>query len=429
MAMDAVVQPEPGLGALLRSDGFRRLALGQLVSGIGDWMVTLALMVLVLDVSGSSAAVGAVLVLRLLPTLIAGPLVARVVRRWDRRSTMLAMDAARVAIVLAIPLIHALWWIYVWAFLLELAGLIFVPARDSAVPDLARRDSLPLANGVMLASSYGTIPIGALCFGLVSWIAGGGAPAAVFVADAVTFAVSYWFIAGVHLVDNSEPVADDEGGRFVDALRLPIVRAVGPAALVTALGLGTLFSMGVVFVQKVLDASTFQFGVLVALFGVGAAGGLGLLAAAGRADIHVVRLCVALQGGVVAGMSQAPSILAAFAGAVLFGAATAACLATAMTVLQAAALGERERVLAFTAFHVLIRGGLGLAALGAGLAGDFLGRLHWPIVGTLPPARAVLFVAGLIVAASAVFIRLPRQQHPLLGGCDATNDLTATKES
>ena len=67
-----------------------------------------------------------------------------------------------------------------------------------------------------------------------------------------------------------------------------------------------------------------------------------------------------------------------------------------MTVLQAAALGERERVLAFTAFHVLIRGGLGIAALGAGLAGDFLGRLHWPIVGTLPPARAVLFVAGAI---------------------------------
>ena len=151
-----------GAGALLRSDGFRRLPLGQLVSGIGDWMVTLALMVLVLDVSGSSAAVGAVLVLRLLPTLVAGPLVARVVQRWDRRSTMLAMDAGRVVIVLAIPLVDALWWIYVWAFLLELAGLIFLPARDAAVPDLARPESLPLANGVMLASSYGTIPIGAL---------------------------------------------------------------------------------------------------------------------------------------------------------------------------------------------------------------------------------------------------------------------------
>ena len=114
--------------------------------------------------------------------------------------------------MLAIPLVEALWWIYVWAFLLELAGLIFVPARDAAVPDLARRGALPLANGVMLAASFGTIPIGALRFGLVSWIAGGGAPVAVFVADAVTFAVSYWFIAGVHLVDSAQPAAEAAGG-------------------------------------------------------------------------------------------------------------------------------------------------------------------------------------------------------------------------
>jgi MFS family permease len=406
-AIDGLADPGKGLRGLLRSDGFRRLALGQLVSGIGDWMMTLALMVLVLEVSGSSAAVGAVLVLRLLPTVIAGPLVARVVQRWDRRSTMLAMDAVRIFIVLAIPIVDALWWIYIWAFLLELAGLIFVPARDSAVPDLARRESLPLANGVMLASSYGTIPIGALLFGIVSWTAGGGAPAAVFVVDAATFAVSYWFIAGVHLVDRAATDLDEEGGGFRDALKLPIVRAVGPAALVTALGLGTLFSMGVVFVQDVLGASTFQFGVLVALFGIGAAGGLGLLAASGRADIQVVRTCVAMQGAVVAAMSQAPTILAAFLGAVLFGAATAAGLATAMSVLQGD-LGERERLFAFTAFHVLIRGGLGLAALGAGLAGDLLGRLEWPLLGTMAPARAVLFVAGLIVAGTAVFIRLPR---------------------
>jgi dTMP kinase len=103
MAMEFVATPGDGLGALLGGEGFRRLAIGQLVSGIGDWMVTLALMVLVLDVSGSSTAVGGVLVLRLLPALLAGPLVARLVHRWDRRSTMLAMDAARGLIVLAIP--------------------------------------------------------------------------------------------------------------------------------------------------------------------------------------------------------------------------------------------------------------------------------------------------------------------------------------
>jgi MFS family permease len=416
MSAELVVAPSNTLGALLRHAGFRRLTAGQLVSAIGDWMVTLALMVLVLDVSDSSTAVGGVLVLRLLPTLIAGPIVARIIRRWDRRSTMLAMDAARVVVVLAIPVIDALWWIYAWAFVLELAGLIFVPARDAAVPDLTSRDALPLANGVMLAASFGTIPIGALCFGLVSGLAGGGAPAAVFVVDAATFAVSYWFIAGVRLVDAAGAEAEGNSGRFLDALRLPIVRAVGPAALVTALGLGALFSMGVVYVQDVLDASTVQFGVLVALFGVGAAGGLALLAISGRADLQVVRLCVAGQGVVVAAMSQAPSILAAFAGAVMFGAVTAAGLAAAMSVLQAG-LGERDRVLAFTAFHVVIRGGLGIAALAAGLAGDLLGRLDWPVLGTLQPARAVLFSAGVIVAATALFIRLP-----------PANDLTARRQ-
>jgi MFS family permease len=406
MVMDATAYPAGGLGPLLRTTGFRRLALGQTVSGLGDWMATIALMVLVLDLSGSSAAVGAVLVLRLMPALLAGPLVARIVRHWDRRSTMLVMDAARAGIVLAIPLVDALWWVYVCSFLLELAGLVFLPARDAAVPDLTHRGSLPLANGVMLASSYGTIPFGALAFGLVSWLGGGGVPAAVFVIDAATFLVSYALIARVSLVDRDDVEDPEANARFRDALRLPIVRSVGPAALVTALGLGTLFSLGVVFVGEVLGASTMEFAVLVALFGVGAGVGLGLLNAAGGPDVGTVRFCIAAQGVVVAAMSQVPTIWAAFLGAVLFGAATAAGLAAAMSILQEH-LGERDRVLAFTAFHVLIRAGLGLAALGAGLAGDFLGRLNWPLLGTLPPARAVLLCAGILVAGASLFIRLP----------------------
>jgi MFS family permease len=406
MAMDAAAQPAGGLQLLLRETGFRRLAAGQTVSGLGDWMATIGLMVLVLELSGSSAAVGAVLVLRLTPALLAGPLVARLVHHWDRRSTMLAMDAARAGIVLAVPLIDALWWVYLCSFFLELAGMVFLPARDAAVPDLARRDSLPLANGVMLASSFGTIPFGALAFGLVSWVDGGGVPAAVFVLDAGTFLVSYWLIARVSLVDHVEGDEAESNARFRDALRLPIVRSVGPAALLTALGLGTLFSLGVVFVREVLGASTLEFGVLIALFGVGAGFGLAGLSAAGPPDVGTVRFCIAAQGVIVAAMSQVPTLWAAFLGAVLFGAATAAGLAAAMSILQQN-LGERDRVLAFTAFHVLIRAGLALAALGAGLAGDVLGQLQWPLLGTLPPARAVLLVSGVLVAATSIFVRVP----------------------
>ncbi|NED59134.1 hypothetical protein G3I24_50660, partial [Micromonospora aurantiaca] len=59
-------------------------------------------------------------------------------------------------------------------------------------------------------------------------------------------------------------------GGFFRALRLPVVRGVLPGVAVVALGLGALFSLGVVFVKNTLDAGAVGFGALVVLFGVGA---------------------------------------------------------------------------------------------------------------------------------------------------------------
>src|SRR5688500_4850400 len=87
------------LRRVVRRKGFRDLLIGQTVSGLGDWMGTVAFMALALELTGSPTAVGGVLVLRLLPAAIGGPLAARAVRSWDRRRTMLAMDAVRAGII------------------------------------------------------------------------------------------------------------------------------------------------------------------------------------------------------------------------------------------------------------------------------------------------------------------------------------------
>src|SRR5207244_7003723 len=71
-----------------------------------------------------------------------------------------------------------------------------------------------------------------------------------------------------------------------------------------------------------------------------------------------------------------------------------------MSVLQEELDGE-QRVLAFTAFHVLIRGGLSVAALGAGVAADVVGSVRWPGFGRLEPSRLVLFCAGTLVFFSS----------------------------
>jgi predicted MFS family arabinose efflux permease len=399
------------VGALVRRRGFRDLLIGQGVSALGDWMGTIAFMALALELTGSPTAVGGILTLRLVPAALGGPLAARAVSRWDRRRTMLAMDALRAGIIALVPLFRAIWWVYLGAVLIEVASLVFLPARDASIPDLVDDDDLPVANGLILGSSYATIPLGAGAFAAVTALPFSeilGRPLAlVFWIDAATFMISFCFLARLTTLSTAEGAAPStEKVRFRDAFRIPLVRAVMPAAAAVALGLGALFSLGIVFVRDVLHASDTEFGVLIALFGVGAAFGLLLLRARKDHDpLDETRLGVAAIGGVVAFFSLASSTWIAYLGATAFGAAAAYSLASGMGALQSKLDGQR-RVLAFAAFHVVIRIGLSLAAVGAGLAGDMLGDVRWPLVGHLEPSRVVLLCSGVVVILASALVHI-----------------------
>lgn len=390
----------------------RDLLFGQAVSSLGDWMGTVALMALVLQITDSATAVGGVLVLRLAPTILAGPLAARLTRRWSRRRTMLAMDAVRVPAVAVLPWVTHLWWIYIWAFVVELAGMVFLPARDASIPDLVDdEDDLAVANGLVLGTSYGMIPFGAGLFALVSALTADSstvhAARVIFLIDALTFVVSYLAIARLpELGIGARGEADAAGGRFRDALRLPLVRRLAPVAAAVAFGLGALFSIGIVWVNDVLHASDTEFGLLVACFGVGAAAGLLILRQLERRDLALVRTLLILLGAVVATMSQAPAIGLALLGALGFGALCAMVLATSMELLQEH-LGDRDRLLGFAVFHVVIRAGLALAAIGAGIASDVLDRVSWPLLGRLDSSQVVLLSSGLLVVAVALISGRP----------------------
>src|SRR5713226_5508375 len=269
------------MSATRKDTQFRLLLLGQGVSALGDWMVTVALMAVVLQLSGSSTAVAAVLVLRLLPASVGGPLAARAAERWDRRKTMLAMDALRAGIVIVFPFVRALWWVYLWAVALETASLVFLPARDASIPDLVSGMDLPTANGLVLGSSYGTIPLGAGAFAAIAALSPGHGFLAshpfslVFWFDALTFLVSFLIIRRMYGLGARQPSSGGEAGStehgFRQAFHIPLVRLVQLPTASVALGLGCLFSCGIVYVKDILRASNTDFGVLIALFGAGAA--------------------------------------------------------------------------------------------------------------------------------------------------------------
>lgn len=131
----------------LRRQGLRDLFIGQGISALGDWMGTVAFMGLVLAITKQSLTVGGILVLRLAPAGVAGPLAARLVTRWNRRRTMIVMDLIRVGVVAVVPLVGALWWIYLWAFLLEGQAWCSCRPVTPLSPIWSRRRTCPSPTG------------------------------------------------------------------------------------------------------------------------------------------------------------------------------------------------------------------------------------------------------------------------------------------
>src|SRR6185437_11347469 len=108
--------------------------------------------------------------------------------------------------------------LYTIAFVHECISLFFLPARDASVPLLVRRENLEEANGLVLATSYGTLPIAAALFSAQAVAAGhipDSLPLASFYADhpttfafffdAASFVFSAWMIARLPLMPRARP--------------------------------------------------------------------------------------------------------------------------------------------------------------------------------------------------------------------------------
>jgi predicted MFS family arabinose efflux permease len=151
----------------------------------------------------------------------------------------------------------------------------------------------------------------------------------------------------------------------------------------------------------VLHAGTGEFGGMVALFGVGGvAGWAWLQRQRGGPKLATIKLATAAMGVVLAVMSLLSTMALAYVAAVPFGAAAAAALVASITYLQETLAGE-QRLLGLTVYHVVFRVGLSIAAIGGGLAAQFLGPTQWPLLGTLEPAALVLLFAGIVMVVGA----------------------------
>lgn len=147
---------------------FRRMWIGQFVSGIGDWLIVGILVPTVSALSGgSSAAVAGILIAKIIPALFLSSFTGALVDRFDRRKIMLWADIARMCWALFLITTNALWAIYGVVLLMETASLFFWPARNALIPALVGADDVKVANGFMYTTQQGAMIVGLAASGAI----------------------------------------------------------------------------------------------------------------------------------------------------------------------------------------------------------------------------------------------------------------------
>jgi dTMP kinase len=162
---------------VLAIPAFRKLWNSMLFSSLGDWLGLLATTALAAQLSGGSYAtanfaIAGVFIARLLPAVFLGPIAGVIADRFDRRRLMVAVDLMRGALYISIPIVHTYFWLYTAMILVECLTLFWSPAKEASVPNLVPREKLENANQVSLLAAYGTAPVAAILFSLLTLLSG-----------------------------------------------------------------------------------------------------------------------------------------------------------------------------------------------------------------------------------------------------------------
>ncbi|AKM17831.1 MFS transporter [Geobacillus stearothermophilus] len=146
---------------------YRRLFISGFISGVGDWFNNVAVLSIILTLTGSSLAVGITLALRVLPYLVFGPLGGMVADRIPRKIILVTMDLTRSVLALSFLFVNSkdqIWIVYVVTFGLVILSTFYIPARAASIPTLVRKENLLTANALD-QTSFGIVMIIGSVFG------------------------------------------------------------------------------------------------------------------------------------------------------------------------------------------------------------------------------------------------------------------------
>jgi len=274
---------------------------------MGDWVSILATLSIAEELAGPGGVVLA-LTSRILPGMFFAAIGGVIADRLNRKYVMIAVEIGRASLVLSLAFAGSIAYLVVVNLFLEALTLVFQPAKEATVPTLVERSEIVTANSLSLSASYGTFPLGAALFLLISPLSPhvtlwgflpGSHEGLAFLVDACTYSISALILTTLPNMKRDLPESRKSRGRFnvlavlgdlrdgvLFVARNQRVRLVVLAMTVGLAGGGIIIVLGKPYSLDVLNAGSSGWPALLTAFGLGAATGIVLVTVFGPRLTH-----------------------------------------------------------------------------------------------------------------------------------------------
>jgi MFS family permease len=386
----------------LRHRNYRLYFLGQLVSLVGSWVQTTALMWLAYKLTGQSRWPALIAAVQVLPTFVLGPWGGHLADRWPRRPLIFATQAALLALAVLLGVLVLYFRVTPWHLLavslaVGLVNAADLPARLAFVMEMVGRDDLINAvalNSVLFNVARAVGPaLGAWCLGLVG-------PGTCFLINGLSFVAVLAALALMTLPWRVAPAAHHEERASLWAGFRYLAGRPALVLLLVLTGALSLFGWPVLsllpaLADQHLHRSEGGYGSMLSALGAGAM--LAALLVATFGSLGRSRLFLGagamLSAASLVCLSYAASLPAAVACCAGLGCGLILFFATGQSVMQLSSR-EHNRGRVMGVWSMVTSGGLPVGSLLAGWAAD-----AWGV-----PYVVLLLGLGIAVAAAAVLL-------------------------
>lgn len=403
--------------------------MSQAISNTGDWLIIGILMVLVNQLSGagqtSTLAISGLWIAKMLP-IIFYPVVGALVDMVDRKKGMITSDLVRGLLIVMVPFIvglNSIFLLYVIIFLSELFTLFFVPAKDSSIPNLVKRDEILDANSISFSINQATMFIGLALgttivftvnkiFEKVPILKGfAGVYSAVYV-DALTFFISAFILLFIAFPKAEKKIGEDYK-KFIDNIKESFIylaenkkiRWLIVSVSFSILGMGTILMVGPDYAKNTLKAGEAGFLPLLTFLSLGLlTGAISVGWVSSRVSKEIIfASSLSVLGVCLVLFASIPEFTFAIFLSIIIGICLGGLYVSAYTIMHEN-ISDEIRGRLFTTLEADLRLAVILSALITGFTDRIIRILtvDGDILGISTP-RIILFIGGAIVVLVAIY--------------------------